>query len=231
MDIMKILCIMHADFETPGAITTWAQENNHDFMISKPYAGDDCLTETDFDCLIIMGGPQSASDADQSNYLADEVHLIQRAIADNKIVIGFCLGAQLIGEALGAKAEKSPEKEVGVYPIFLTEDAFSDHLLQGIPETLSAIHWHNDMPGLTEKAQILAYSAGCPRQIIRYAAKVYGFQCHMEITKQGIETLIAACPDDLKPTIFTQSSSEILMQNYDAINKTMFCILNQLNSI
>jgi GMP synthase (glutamine-hydrolysing) len=41
------------------------------------------------------------------------------------------LGAQLIGEALGAKTERSPEKEVGVSPIQLTPEAQSNFLLYG----------------------------------------------------------------------------------------------------
>ena len=225
---MKILCIMHADFETPGAITTWAQTNNYDFTVIKPYAGDNCKSLTDFDMLILMGGPQNATDHATIGYLADEITLLKQAINNNKIVIGFCLGAQLIGESLNAKTEKSPEKEVGVYPIFLNSETNNDPLLYDIPKTLAAIHWHNDMPGLTQNSQILAYSAGCPRQIIRYSDKIYGLQCHLEITKEGMETLIAACPQDLQPSTFTQSQKEILTQDYNIINNTMFKLLERL---
>jgi GMP synthase (glutamine-hydrolysing) len=70
--------------------------------------------------------------------------------------MSFCLGAQLIGEALGAKTERSPEKETGVYPIELTAAGTRDPLLRGLPGTFPAIHWHNDMPGLTDDTAVLA---------------------------------------------------------------------------
>ena len=85
------------------------------------------------------------------------------------------MGAQLIGEAFGAKTARIPEKEVGVYPINLADEASNDSLLQGLPSSFSVIHWHNDMPGFAETSVLLASSLGCPRQIVRYKDNVYGF--------------------------------------------------------
>jgi len=230
-DSMNILCITHEDFETPGVIQEWAERNQHNFNVCKPYAGENCLNKDDFDFLIIMGGSQSARDYVVVPYLNDEVNLIRKAIENNKRIIGFCLGAQLIGEALGAKTEKSPEKEIGVYPITLTEQTINDPLLKYFSENLLAIHWHNDMPGITSSAQVFGYSAGCPRQIIKYGERVYGFQCHLEITKEGIETMIQHCPEDLVPSAYTQSIEEMLKQDYESINQAMFRILDSLSAL
>ena len=156
------------------------------------------------------------------------VKLITQAIHDRKIVLGFCLGAQLIGEALGGKTERSPEKEVGVFPIVLTEKGREDPLFEGLPNLIPVIHWHNDMPGKTVNSVVLAYSEGCPRQILRYTPSTYGFQCHLEITKEGIKDMIKACPGDLKPSRFTQTSEELLQQNYEAINQIMVKILDRV---
>src|SRR3546814_6733101 len=114
-----------------------------------------------------------------------------------------------MGEALGGKTERSPEREIGIYPVSLTPEGLKDDLFRDFSEMFNVIHWHNDMTGLTKDAQLLAFSEGCPRQAIRYNARVYGFQFHMEITKQGIAELIKACPDDLKAGKFVQSQ-EIL---------------------
>lgn len=222
---MNILCITHADFETPGIIETWAQQKQYDFTISRPYKGDQPLDHKKFDFLIVMGGPQSPIEIDKAPYLKDEIQLIKKAIQDNKLVLGFCLGAQLIGEALGATTGRSPEKEVGVFPITLTPEGKIDPLLQGLPSELAVIHWHNDMPGETKDSDVLAFSEGCPRQILRYGPKVYGFQCHLEITSEGIEDMIQACPGDLKPSQFTQTSEQLRKQDYPSINKTMIQIL------
>lgn len=225
---MKMNCLTHADFEGPGVIEQWAQENHYDFFITKPYRGEACPQMNDFDCLIIMGGPQSPNQLEDFPYLRDEMQLIQSAIQANKYVIGFCLGAQLIGAALGAKAEKSPEKELGVFPMTLTAAGQTDTLFEGFPDSFPVIHWHNDMPGQTVDSTLLAFSAGCPRQVLRYAPKVYGFQCHLEITKEGMEAMIAACPNDLSPSMFTQTRSQLLEQDYPAINDVMRLILDRL---
>ncbi|MDI9638524.1 homoserine O-succinyltransferase [Kamptonema cortianum] len=225
---MNILCITHADFETPGVIEDWAKERGYGFKICRPYQGENCLSATVFDFLIVMGGPQSPLELEKDPYLKDEITLITQAISRGKIVLGFCLGAQLIGEALGGKTTRSPEKEVGVYPLSLTEEGLNDPLLKGFPKSFSAIHWHNDMPGETKGSVILAFSQGCPRQALRYAPKVYGFQCHLEITKEGIQEMIKACPGDLKPSRFTQTPDELLEQDYSTINQLMIKILDRL---
>ncbi len=224
---MKILCFTHADFETPGMITDWARERGYSFTVIKPYREEAIPSVEEFDLLVVMGGPQSATRYEEYPYLVKEVDAIRAAIAQNKKIIGFCLGAQLISAALSAKAERSPEKEVGVYPITLTEEGKRDALLAGMPETFDVIHWHNDMPGLTPDAVVLATSIGCPRQIVRYSPRLYGFQCHLEITREGIETMLEAVPEDLTPSRFTQTKQEFMVQNYDPIHQHMVTILDR----
>lgn len=224
---MNILCITHADFEKPGVIEDWARDRQFSFKIEKPYKGEQLSSMDAFDFLLVMGGPQSVRFLDSFPYLKDEIALVQRAIAQGKRVLGFCLGAQLIGEAMGGVTEKGPEKEIGVYPISLTDKGLDDPLLAGFPETFNVIHWHNDMPGLTASSEILATSAGCPRQIVKYGEKIYGFQCHMEITHEGIKEMINAVPEDLEPSLFTQTESQLLANDYAPINQDMITILDR----
>jgi GMP synthase (glutamine-hydrolysing) len=224
---VNILCLTHADFETPGTIESWASDNGHDFTISKPYAGELLPDAGGFDWVIVMGGPQSGIRLNDYPYLVQEVELLRAAVTQKKKVLGLCLGAQLIGAALGAKTLRSPQKEVGVYPITLTHFAHSDPLLAGLPRSFPVIHWHNDMPGLTDRAVVLASSPGCPRQIVRYGSITYGFQCHLEITREGIQTMVAAVPEDLQPSKYTQSQTQILEQDYPVINGLMRTILDR----
>ncbi|MFO1257546.1 MAG: GMP synthase [Gammaproteobacteria bacterium] len=224
---MNIVCITHADFETPGIIENWAKERDHNFKIVKPYRGESLTSIENFDFLIIMGGPQSAVKVNEFPYLQSEITLIQEAIRQDKKIIGFCLGAQLIGTALGASPSRSPEKEIGVFPITLTHDGKRDKFLEGLPNSFPVIHWHNDMPGLTQNAALLAFSEGCPRQIIRYLPKVYGFQCHLEITLDGIQTMIECAGEDLSPSKFTQTTNALIEQDYNSINRILIQILDK----
>lgn len=224
---MKILCLTHVDFETPGQIEPWAKNRGHDFSIIKPYRGEALPSIDSFDVLIVMGGPQSPRDIEKFSYLAQEISLLKEALKADKKILGFCLGAQLIGEALGEKVCKSPEKEIGIYPITLTQGGQKDPLFQGLPKSFPVIHWHGDMPGLTKDSEVLAFSEGCPRQIVRYREKIYGFQCHLEITLQGIKDLIQAVPEDLESSQFTQTEQELLAQDYVSIHKAMEEILDR----
>jgi GMP synthase (glutamine-hydrolysing) len=225
---MRIQYILHADFESPGIIQSWAKQNRFSEKLCRPFAGETLPSPDCFDLLIVMGGPQSPLEVENAPYLIDEIALIKKALHLKMPVLGFCLGAQLIGEALGATTERSPHKEVGVFPIELTEEGTKDPLLDSLPSKFSVVHWHNDMPGLTKDAKILAFSRGCPRQIVRYQSLVYGFQCHPEPTKENVETMIQCCPEDLAPQRFVQPVSEFLAHDFNAINRIMIQILNNL---
>jgi GMP synthase (glutamine-hydrolysing) len=225
---MKIQFILHADFETCGAIEIWARENSFATMFCRPFAGDLLPVECHYDLLVVMGGPQSCAQINQISYLQQEILLIQETIRLGIPLLGICLGAQLIGESLGARVERSPQKEIGIFPIQLTEAGRLDPLLQGLPDKFLAMHWHNDMPGLTEEALVLATSKGCPRQIIRYNSRTYGFQCHVEMSKLNVESMIRHCYEDLSVELFVQPSEQMLNHDFAEINKNSNQILNNL---
>jgi GMP synthase (glutamine-hydrolysing) len=90
-------------------------------------------------------------------------------------------------------------------------------------------HWHGDMPGLTPESKVLARSEGCPRQIVKYSPKVYGFQCHFEFTPKTIKGMIKNCGKELKESKnlqYVQSEKELMWQDYDSINQWLFTFLD-----
>ena len=216
---MHILFIQHAEFETPGFIEDWAASKNCKTTYCFPFKVEKLPRGSSFDLIVSMGGPQSASsDLNKYPYLEDEIDFLRSALKAGIRVLGFCLGAQLIGEALGASAERSPHKEIGIHPITLTEEGISDPLLKGLPITFPVAHWHSDMPGLTQEAVVLAKSEGCPRQIIRYNPLAYGFQCHPEMSLECASALIDNCPGDFTPGEFVQTPETILSHDFHAVN-------------
>ena len=232
---MRIHIVMHESFEAPAAILTWAKINSHSVNFSKTYAGEK-LPESaaDFDYLIVMGGPQSpaTTPAECSHYHADqEIELIKKAISADKLILGICLGAQLIGEALGAPFDHSPSREIGVYDLTLTEAAKSDPIFSKFPNTFPVGHWHGDMPGLTKESQILAVSEGCPRQIVRYSPKIYGFQCHFEFTQEAILGMIANNSEELNKyqgLPYIETESELKSHDFTDINSKLFAFLDYM---
>lgn len=226
---MRIHAILHVSFETVGTIANWANENNHPLTLTHSYTNENLPNLDDFDFLIIMGGPQSPSQQHQYPYLTAEIDLIQRSINAKKLVWGFCLGAQLIGEALGTNTLKSPEKEVGIFPITLSEEGKKDPLFHSFGDSFDVIHWHNDMPGIPAGATLLASSKGCPNQAFRYKDHVYAFQFHMEITHDGAKIMCTHCPDDLTHSKFTQPQTALLTSDFRSINHKMHLMLDRFS--
>ncbi|ROR10037.1 type 1 glutamine amidotransferase [Erwinia sp. JUb26] len=232
---MRVHFIVHESFEAPGAYEIWAREHGHDVTCSRVYAGEPLpKAVTDIDFLIVMGGPQDPAttleDCPHFDSKGEQV-LIASAIKAGKAVIGICLGSQLIGEALSAPFAHSPEKEIGKFPIFLTDAAADDALFSHFGQTLEVGHWHNDMPGLTPDARIIAFSEGCPRQIVAYSDRVFGFQCHMELTPEVVELLIAHSENDLSRAAefrFVNTPDELRAHDYRAMNQVLYTFLDKL---
>ena len=216
--MMKVHFVLHETFEVPGAYLKWAQERGHQVTTTKVYENE-TLPESvdDIDFLIVMGGPQSPDEDREAFPYYDpqaEIQLIQKAIKSDRYIVGVCLGAQLLSVAYGAEYEHSPEREIGVFPITLTEAGLKDEHVKVLGPTLNTGHWHGDMPGLTEDAVVLATSQGCPRQIIRFSSRHYAFQAHLELDPEAVELLIAA---DVEDVIEEQSSKLTFVQNPQAI--------------
>jgi len=229
---------MHESFESPAAIEIWAKTNSHMLTYTRLYAGDLLPTDTkNIDFLIIMGGPQSpATSLTECSYFdaKKEIAFIKNAIDNKKKVLGVCLGAQLIGEAYGAKFEHSPHREVGVFSIHLTEAAKKDPVFSQFPNILSVGHWHGDMPGVPKGAEILAYSEGCPRQVVKYDRFIYGFQCHFEFTKEAIQGMLNHCSSDIAQADimpYIQDSKTLKSHDYDSINHYLFQFLDYMQSV
>ncbi|HMR19834.1 MAG TPA: gamma-glutamyl-gamma-aminobutyrate hydrolase family protein, partial [Sphingobacterium sp.] len=127
---MNVHFVQHEVFEAPGAYLTWARDRKYNITFSKVYENQPLPHHIDdIDLLIVMGGPQSPDTTKEECPHFDaqaEKALIRKVINSGKAVVGVCLGAQLIGEASGAAYAHSPEKEIGIFPIQLTDDGLQD---------------------------------------------------------------------------------------------------------
>ena len=231
---MKIHIVRHESFEAPAAIEAWGIAYDHEMTNTHLYKGEKLPEDINFDFLVVMGGPQSpATTVAECPYFdaQKEIALIKKSVDAGKFVLGVCLGAQLIGEALGAKFDHSPNKEIGVFEVTLTEEGKSDPMLAGFPEKFPVGHWHGDMPGLTPESVLLAYSAGCPRQIVRYTPRVYGFQCYFEFSPGAIEGMIMYAGhelEELKGLPYIETPEQLRSHDYSQINNLLFGFLDKI---
>jgi GMP synthase (glutamine-hydrolysing) len=141
--------------------------------------------------LIVLGGPMGAYEADKYPFLATEAGLVERALTAGRPVVGICLGAQLIAQALGARVYPGERREVGWAPVTLTDDGRDDPVFGGGEEKFIAFHMHGDTYELPADAHNLATSSLYEQQAFRWGDLVYGLQFHLEFTEAIIGRLVS----------------------------------------
>lgn len=207
---MRLQGIQHVPFETLAGIETWAQAQEYPLQVSRLYGGDELPELSTFDWLIVMGGPMSVGDERLYPWLSAEKTLIKESIEGGKVVIGICLGAQLIADVLGAPVRRADYREVGWHPVNLLPCGKESPAFEGFPETFQALHWHGDSFDLPEGSLHLARSEGCENQAFLFDDRIFGLQFHLELREENLNGLIRNCPRDLVPGRFIQTPEEIL---------------------
>jgi len=129
---------------------------------------------------VIYGGSQMVGQADELDYLRDELAWVEQWLGTERPLLGLCLGAQVIAKVLGAEVGPHPEGmlEVGFYPLEPTEAG-----RELFPEPMVVYHWHRQGFALPPGATLLARGQTFPNQAFRYGAAV-GLQFHPEITSE-----------------------------------------------
>lgn len=195
---MKILCLQHVPFERPGYIQTWAQKQSHHLTVTRLF-DEEILPDPDtIDGLIVLGGPMSVHDEKQYSWLQKEKQFIHECIAREKKVLGICLGAQLIADVLGAEVTPMIHKEMGWFSVNWTKTVQNLPMFNFLPAKQIVLHWHGEQFEIPEDSLHLAFSEACGNQAFLYQSHVLGLQFHMEMTKEGLEDLIANSKQELK---------------------------------
>lgn len=207
---MRLHYLQHVSFENPGIILSWAAAGSHTVTKTLLYQGEALPEQLDFDWLVVMGGPMGVADEDKYPFLAKEKAFLKKSIESGKIVIGLCLGAQLIADVIGGKVTKNHYKEIGWFPVHINETARRSPLFSFFPPDPVVFQWHGDtFSTLPEKAVVIAGSEACTHQAFVYRDRVFGFQYHLENTLETIKGLIENCKDELIPDIYVQNEEEI----------------------
>ena len=186
---MNISVLQHAAFEGPGEIAAWAERHGHTLRAHHLYRGETLPGLGDFDLLVVMGGEMNIYQYRDWPWLKPESALIRSALAQDKKVVGICLGAQLIADALGARVFQNAEHELGWLPITWTPEAIAEYL--GLLESPTVLHWHGDTFDLPAGATRLASSEACPEQGFFIPGKCLALQFHMEVDPTLVREYVA----------------------------------------
>jgi GMP synthase (glutamine-hydrolysing) len=188
---MKLHLIWHDPLDfSPNNISIWAEKRG--FEIDQTYACnmEELPSLDDFDWLMVMGGSQHIWEEEKTPWLALEKKFVANAIAHNKIIIGICLGAQLIAQALGGKVFTNKLTEIGWYDVSITPEGRQSFLFRDIPDKFMSFHWHSDHFSLPSGCTRLALTEATENQaFICDGSPVVGLQFHPEYTLDLIRYL------------------------------------------
>lgn len=216
---MRAHAFLHVKFEGLGVIEPWLFEKGYSLTFTRFYEEAVLPHVDEIDFLIIMGGPMSVNDEAIYPWLRAEKAWIRSMIERKKPVLGICLGAQLIANALGSLVYPNKDKEIGWFPIVATSNDVKRDVFS-FPPSIEVFHWHGETFDLPKDALSLAKSTACTHQAFQLGNHVIGLQFHLEMTAQAIESIVENCHDELVSDTYVQTEEMILSKSNECLQAT-----------
>ncbi len=185
---MRLLVFQHIACEHPGIFRKFLGEDGVSWDAVELDEGQPIPTLDAYDALWVMGGPMDVWDVEEHPWLVPEKRAIRHWVRGlGKPYLGFCLGHQLLADALGGTCGPQRPPEIGILDYELTPAAADDPLFQGLGKRGKCLQWHSvrvaDPP---EGAVVLAASDICSCQAFRLGSRAWGIQYHVELEPETI---------------------------------------------
>ncbi len=147
--------------------------------------------------VILGGGPFDSSDpaetksATQRRVEADLRSLLDQLVERDFPFFGACYGVGTLGVHQGGVVDTTYGEPVGGVEVTLTPEGRVDPLLDGLPDTFTALVGHKEaVSRLPPGAVLLASSPTCPVQMFRIRTNLYATQFHPELDVVDMVTRI-----------------------------------------
>ena len=208
---LRLHGIRHESFEREAEIAVWAAQRGHSLTHTDLWKGEALPGLDSFDWLLIMGGPMGVYDEDQYPWLAGEKRFLRQAVDAGKLVLGVCLGAQLLSVVLGGQVTRNRFAEIGWHEVQATPQAAQSRVFADLPPAYEAFHWHGDTFSIPEGALWTAKSTACTHQAFEACGgRVVGLQFHLETNAASMQEIAEHCADEIKPDAHIQSSQPFI---------------------
>lgn len=226
---MRIYSLQHEPFEDLANIEVWAKNKGHSVSKTLLFKNQKLPRLEDVDWLVIMGGSMNIYEEEKYPWLVQEKKFIKDALSKNKIVLGICLGAQLVADALGGRVSRNRYTEIGWFPVTLTRQAQHSRVFGALPNKFIAFHWHGDTFEIPPGALKIAESEACTTQAFEYG-KAIGLQFHLEYSIESINLMLQNCGDDIVEGKYIQKPEEITSQ-LNHVHETLKILNSLLDNI
>lgn len=185
---MHFLVFQHISVEHPGIFRDFMTKDGITWETIELDEGNSIPEMDNYDALIVMGGPMDIWEEDKHPWLVAEKEAIHEAIVDFKLpFLGFCLGHQLMADALGGKVGSMSEPEVGILDIELNAEGMNSPLFSDLPKTIRSLQWHSaEVTEPPPGSLVLAESPVSAIQALQYGESAFSMQCHIELTDMTI---------------------------------------------
>jgi GMP synthase-like glutamine amidotransferase len=181
--------------EGPGHFGEWLEAQGIPYALFALDRGDPVPTSARaFAGIGMMGGPMSANDDLPWN--VPLLGLLRDAVSVDVPVIGHCLGGQLFAKSLGAKVGRATATEIGWSDVKVIDAASNPWF--GQRAGFRTFQWHYEVFGLPLGATRVLTNGFNPEQAFALGKHI-GFQCHIEMTREMVESWCASGGDELPP--------------------------------
>jgi GMP synthase-like glutamine amidotransferase len=186
-----VIVIKHVIQEGPGFIADFLKEKRVSIKTIELEKGQALPQNfSNIKAVISMGGPMNVYEEEKYPFLKEEDTFLGDVIKNNIPFLGICLGAQLLAKSCGAEIKKNTCREIGWFKVKLTQIGISDPLFEGMDEEFEVFQWHEDQFQIPKNGILLATSHFCPHQVLKVGKCAYGFQFHIEVTPQMVESWV-----------------------------------------
>ena len=177
-----VLIVLHQEHSTPGrvglALKAMGVNRHPPAELRRP------LPETlaDHAGVVVFGGPMGANDT--LDWVRREIEWLETPLAEEKPLLGLCLGAQMLARTLGARVFSYDDKrgEIGNFPFDPTPAGDGGRA----PFPRQVYQWHCDGFEVPDGAQLIVFGrrAFPWSGLSLWATRRWALQFHPEVTYQ-----------------------------------------------